>query len=94
LGQIASPRGAAPIGTLATPVCTAHNFNFIPGTRTAVVAWYTGGTSVIDFADPMSPEEVGFFRASDSNTWSSYWYKGLIYASDLARGLDVLKLEQ
>ncbi|MGH2650856.1 MAG: LVIVD repeat-containing protein, partial [Actinomycetota bacterium] len=56
MGQIASPRGASAVGTLATPVCTAHNFNFIPGTRTAVVAWYTGGTSVVDFADPMSPE--------------------------------------
>ena len=92
LGHHSSPRGGAPLGTLGTPVCTAHNFNFIPGTRQVVTSWYTGGTSVVDFAEPSSPVEVAHFRPDDADTWSSYWYRGRIYANDGARGLDVLKL--
>lgn len=85
LGYISSPRGALPVTG-----CTAHNFNFIPKTRTVVAAWYTGGTSVVDFADPTTPEEVAYFAPADVDTWSSYWYRGRIYANDLSRGLDVL----
>lgn len=92
LGHHSSPRGGAPVGTPGTPVCTAHNFNFIRGTKQVVSSWYTGGTSVVDFADPASPVEVAHFRPDDANTWSSYFYRGRIYANDGARGLDVLKL--
>ncbi|MGH2739696.1 MAG: LVIVD repeat-containing protein [Actinomycetota bacterium] len=93
LGYWSSPRGAVPFGHLATGVCTAHNFNFIAETRMAVIAWYTGGTSVIDFTNPMLPAEVAYFRPGDALTWSSYWYRGLIYANDNTRGLDILKIE-
>jgi hypothetical protein len=92
-GQFSSPRGAVPVGTLVTPVCTAHNFNFIPGTKKVVTSWYTGGTSVVDFADAASPKEVAHFRPEDADTWSSYYSRGRIYANDMARGLDVLKLK-
>lgn len=94
LGYWSSPRGTlVPVGNTAIGVCTAHNFNFIPETRMAVVAWYSGGTSVVDFTDPMLPQEVAYFHPADAYTWSSYWHKGLLYANDNSRGLDVLKLE-
>ncbi|MGH2807730.1 MAG: CAP domain-containing protein [Actinomycetota bacterium] len=92
-GRISSPRGAAPVGTLATAICTAHNFNFVPGTRKVVTSWYTGGTSVIDFSTPSSPQEIAYFRPDDANTWSSYFYGGYVFANDGARGLDVLTID-
>ena len=89
VSRISPPaRGGPPLGTY----CTAHNFNFIGGTRKLVVAWYEHGTNVIDLSDPANPREIAFFLEEDSNTWSSYWYRGRIYANDLGRGLDVLKL--
>lgn len=93
LGHHSSPRGGGPIGTLITPWCTAHNFNFIPRTRKVVSSWYTGGTSVIDFQDPASPTEIAYYRPDDVDTWSSYYHQGKIYANDGARGLEILKLK-
>lgn len=73
--------------------CTAHNLNFIPGTKKAVLSWYTGGTSVIDISNPLLPVEIAYFQPDDGNTWSSYWFDGRIYANDLNRGMDVLEVK-
>lgn len=73
-------------------LCTAHNYNFIPGTRYLVAGWYTGGMNVIDLSDPASPVEVAYFRAENSDYWSAYWYEGRIYANGGA-GLDVLEVK-
>lgn len=88
-------RGAAPEGDYYnwTPAwCTAHNYNFIPGTRTLVGAFYSAGTSVVDLKDPAIPKEIAYFRADNSEAWSSYYYRGRIYSTDSTRGLDVLTL--
>lgn len=92
VGHFAPQRGAAPVGTPATPYCTSHQFNFVPGTRILVSAWYTGGTSVIDFSNPTVPTEIAYYQPENANTWSSYWYRGRIYVSDLNRGLEVLEI--
>src|SRR5688572_18934681 len=73
--------------------CTAHNLNFVGKTRQAVISWYTGGTSVVDFSDPTFPSEVAYFTPDDANVWSSYFFDGLIYVNDLNRGIDVLKVK-
>ena len=65
-----------------------------------VQGWYQGGASVFDFTDSAHPVEIAFFDRGpiDAHTlitggyWSTYWYNGAIYASEIARGLDVLKL--
>lgn len=72
-------------------LCTAHNFNFIPGTRLLVSSWYVGGMNVVDLSDPSEPKEIAHFRAENSDYWSAYWYDGRIYASGRA-GLDVLEI--
>jgi hypothetical protein len=90
VAKFSPQRGAAPVGGAATPVCTSHQFNFVPGTDVIVTSWYTGGTSIIDFSDPLQPQELAFYQPADANTWSSYHYKGRILASDLNRGLEVL----
>lgn len=69
-------------------LCTAHNFNFIPGTRYLVSSWYVGGMNVLDLTDPSSPTEIAYFNDDSADYWSAYWYKSRIYASGRA-GLDV-----
>jgi hypothetical protein len=86
-----------------TENCVAHNGNIIPvpGRDLMVQAWYQGGVSIVDFTDPMKPFEVAYFdrgpidaeRLKVGGAWSAYWFNGRIYASEIARGLDVLKLE-
>lgn len=93
IGHWGPQRGAAPVGTLASEWCTAHNLNFVGKTRQAVVSWYTGGTSIVDFSDPTFPTEVAYFQPDDANSWSSYWFDGRIWVNDLGRGIDVLTVK-
>lgn len=87
----------------ATENCVAHNGNLIPvpGRDLMVQAWYQGGVSIMDFTDPARPMEIAWFdrgpisseRLYVGGSWSAYWFNGRIYSSEIARGLDVLKLE-
>jgi hypothetical protein len=83
--------------------CVAHNGSLIPvpGRNILVQSWYQGGISVMDFTDPTHPFEIAFFdrgpigvggRRAGGGQWSSYWYNGYIFGSEMARGIDVLKL--
>jgi hypothetical protein len=92
-----------PVAQTGTENCVAHNGSLIPvpGRDIMVQGWYQGGTSVFDFTDPEHPFEIAYFdRGPLSATelmlgghWSAYWYNGRIYASEIARGLDVLELK-
>ncbi|MFN2525192.1 MAG: LVIVD repeat-containing protein [Actinomycetota bacterium] len=83
--------------------CTTHNFNVLPmkdpKRYIAVVSYYNGGISVVDFSDPSAPEEIGYYLPLESGTlpdmWASYWYNGLIYTNDHASklGVGVFELE-
>jgi hypothetical protein len=82
--------------------CVAHNGSLIPvpGRDIEVQAWYQGGLSIMDFTDPAHPFEIGYFDrgALDKDKhilggfWSTYWYNGFVYGSEIARGVDVFKL--
>ena len=82
--------------------CVAHNGSVIPvpGRDLFVQAWYQGGISVIDFTDSTNPTEIAYFDRGPIHEetlilggyWSSYWYSGKIYGTEIARGLDVLAL--
>ncbi len=82
--------------------CTAHNGSLvpIPGRDIEVKSWYQGGISIMDFTDATHPFEIAYFdrgpvddvKFIDGGFWSSYWYNGYIYGSEIARGLDVFKL--
>jgi len=85
-----------------TENCVAHNGMIIPvpGRDLMVQAWYQGGVSIMDFTDPARPVEIAFFdrgpidagRLYVGGSWSAYWLNGRIYSSEIARGLDVLRL--
>ena len=85
-----------------TENCVAHNGSLVPvpGRDIEVQAWYQGGISVMDFTDPAKPFEIAYFDRGPidpkvlvlGGDWSAYWYNGTIYASEIARGLDVFEL--
>ena len=93
VGHWGPQRGNDMVGGAAGDWCTAHNLNFVGKTRQAVISWYTGGTSVVDFSNPTLPSEVAYFRAEGTSSWSSYFHEGLIYVNDLGRGIDILKVK-
>jgi hypothetical protein len=86
----------------ASENCVAHNGSLVPvpGRDIKVQAWYQGGISVMDFTDANHPVEIAYFDRGpiDPNMvvmggdWSAYWYNGRIYASEIARGLDIFEL--
>jgi hypothetical protein len=80
----------------------AHNGSLvpIPGRDIEVQGWYQGGISVMDFTDAEHPVEIAYFDRGPidpkmlvlAGDWCAYWYNGHIYASEIARGLDVFEL--
>ena len=66
---------------------------------------YQSGISVIDLSDPDDAEEIAYADPAplvDPNPpvgielggdWSSYWYNGEIYESDILRGLIIWELD-
>ena len=82
--------------------CVAHNGSLVPvpGRDIMVQGWYQGGISVFDFTDAAHPVEIAFFDRGPidaknlitGGVWSSYWYNGRIYASEMVRGVDVFRL--
>jgi hypothetical protein len=85
-----------------TENCVAHNGSLIPvpGRDIEVQSWYQGGISIVDFTDAAHPLEIAYFDRGPidpkqlvlGGDWSAYWYNGNIYASEIARGLDVFAL--
>lgn len=83
--------------------CVAHNGSIIPvpGRDVFVQAWYQGGLSVIDFTDSAHPVEIAYFDRGPvdkdhlvlAGYWSTYWYRGRIYGTEIARGVDILTLK-
>jgi len=82
--------------------CVAHNGSLIPvpGRDIMVQGWYQGGVSVFDFTDSAKPFEIAFFDRGPLDArqlitggyWSTYWYNGYIYGTEIARGVDVFRL--
>lgn len=86
--------------------CVAHNSSLVPvpGRDILVQAWYQGGLSVIDFSDTANPVEIAYFDRGPISTpanptglnlgglWSTYWYNGQVYGTEIARGFDTFGL--
>ncbi|MBN1239688.1 MAG: DUF305 domain-containing protein, partial [Gammaproteobacteria bacterium] len=82
--------------------CVAHNGSIVPvpGRDIMVQSWYQGGISVVDFTDSANPVEIAYFDRGPVDEeelivggyWSSYWYRGKVYATEIVRGVDVFSL--
>ncbi len=91
-----------PAPQLETENCVAHNGSIIPipNKDIFVQAWYQGGISIIDFTDSSKPFEIAYFDRGPiledilitGGYWSTYYYDGFIYGTEITRGLDVFKL--
>ena len=82
--------------------CVAHNGSVVPvpGRDIFAQAWYQGGLSLVDFTDSANPVEIAYFDRGPIHEehmilggyWSTYWYRGRIYGTEIARGMDIFKL--
>jgi hypothetical protein len=102
LGTFVHPRPQT-----ATENCTWHNYNVVPTRqgRILVSGNYQSGISVLDFTDPTNVREIASadpaplinpdnpLAIEGGGDWSSYWYDGEIYESDMTRGLTIWELE-
>ena len=95
LGQFVLPR---PQGS--TENCTIHNYNVVPTDKRYLLVGgnYQAGISVVDFTDPANAVEVAYADPAPlvptqlGGDWSTYWYNGRIYESDITRGLLIWNL--
>jgi hypothetical protein len=101
LGQFVLPRDQT-----VEEDCTIHNYNVVPlknksgKPRYVLVAGnYQSGISVVDFTDPANAEEIAYADPPPlvptqlGGDWSTYWYNGRIYESDITRGLLIWRLD-
>jgi hypothetical protein len=82
-----------------TENCTGHNYNVVPTARRRILVHgsYQSGIGVVDFTDPANAVEIAYADPAPlsetelilGGDWSTYWYDGLIYESDITRGLIV-----
>jgi LVIVD repeat len=103
LGTWVLPRAQGP-----TENCTLHNYNVVPtrsGRDVLVSGNYQAGTWVVDFTNPSAARTVAWsdpppkpvppgtpFCCDVTGAWSSYWYNGFIYESNIGEGLNVFNL--
>jgi hypothetical protein len=101
IGQFTIPRPQTNVEN-----CTTHNYNVVPTTKGYIMVSgnYQSGISVIDLTDPANAKEIAYADPAplvDPNPpvgielggdWSTYWYNGRIYESDITRGLIIWKL--
>ncbi len=83
--------------------CVAHNGSLIPipGRDVMAQGWYQGGISIFDWTDGAHPMEIAYYdrgpmdstKLEGAGSWSAYWYNGMIYSSEIARGLDIFELQ-
>jgi hypothetical protein len=90
----------------STENCTIHNYNVVPLTvRDILVSGnYQAGTWVTDFTHPGNAHALAFsdpppapvppgtpFCCDVTGAWSSYWYNGLIYETNIGEGLNIFR---
>ncbi len=96
------------LGTFPLPVgafCSAHWFDFHPSGIVAA-GFYGGGTQFVDVRDPRDLKSYGHATWGASEVWDSYWMPvyskagrmtgrktNLAYSVDLARGIDVYRVD-
>lgn len=96
VGTFIHPRPQA-----ATENCTWHNYNVVPTDKRHILVSgnYQSGISVVDFTDLDNIHEIAYADPAPllhpgnpnqifvGGDWSTHWYNGQIYQSDMRRGL-------
>jgi hypothetical protein len=97
LGQFVLPRPQT-----AEENCTIHNYNTVPTKKGYYLVGgnYQAGISVVRFSDPADAKEIAYADPPPlvptqlGGDWSTYWYNGLVYESDITRGLLIWDLRK
>jgi hypothetical protein len=92
----------------STENCTLHNYNMVPlrnGRDLLVSGNYQAGTWVVDLTNPASARTVAWsdpppkpvppgtpFCCDVTGAWSTYWYDGFIYETNIGEGLNIFEL--
>jgi hypothetical protein len=96
LGQWTLPRPQS-----SAENCTIHNYNIVPlrsGRYVAVSGNYQAGTWVTDFTDPANAVTVAWsdppalVPTQLGGAWSTYWYNGFSYESEITKGVNVFRV--
>jgi hypothetical protein len=103
LGKWTLPRPQGP-----TENCSLHNYNLVPlrdGRDLLVSGNYQAGTWVVDLTDPANARTVAWsdpppkpvppgtpFCCDVTGAWSTYWYDGEIYETNIGEGLNIFDL--
>ena len=101
VGRFVQPRPQS-----ATENCTWHNFNVVPTYKGyyGVSGNYEMGISVFDFSNPQAVQQIAYadpaeYTPGATNTqptagnWSTHFYNGRIYESDIRRGVIIWNLD-
>ncbi len=58
-------------------------------------AWFGAGVRIFDASDPARLRQVGSYVPTEPRTWATVWVPGtqIVYALDLNRGIDVLRVD-
>ena len=82
--------------------CTVHNYTVVPTRKRNVLTLgaYQAGTWVVDFTDPAAAKTVAWADPAPldpdaltlGGAWGSYWYNGLVYESNMTKGLKAYKV--
>ena len=97
VGQFVLPRPQTD-----TENCTIHNYNTVPTKKGYYLVGgnYQAGISVVKFSNPANAREIAYADPAPlvptqlGGDWSTYWYNGLVYESDITRGLLVWDLKK
>lgn len=71
--------------------CSAHYFD--RDQEIVAYSWYAQGTRFLDISDPRNPIQIAYFRPDDTVSFAPYFYEDVVYVADIARGLDILQLD-
>ena len=71
----------------------------VPGRDVFAQGWFQGGHSLVDFTDSANPKEIAYFDRGPIDAtglvlggfWTTYFYNGRTFGSEMARGLDVFR---
>jgi len=77
-----------PLGTPAA-VCSVHVMS--SSGNYLYLGSYNAGLQVVDYSDPASPVQAGYYIAEGSTAWGAKAHAGLVYVGDVNRGLDVFR---
>jgi hypothetical protein len=96
---IRSWNSPAPAGATCDGEPVLQGWEGVQG-RVLVHGSYQSGIGVVDFTDPTNAVEIAYADPAPlsqtqlilGGDWSSYWYDGRIYESDITRGLIIWNL--